>query len=253
MARTRKPSARKPSGWNKPKGEGGSSNARDLKQRVKTARGRKISSTNWLARQLNDPYVGLAKKEGYRCRSAFKLLEIDDKYRFLKPGGAVVDLGAAPGGWSQIAAIRTRAAEGYGRVVGLDLHEVEAIAGVTLFKKDFFDADAPDVLIEALGGVLADVVLSDMAAHATGHKQTDHIKIIDLAETALDFAMTILKPGGTFLCKVLRGGAEHDLLATLKQNFKTTKHIKPQASRADSAELFVLATGFKGKKPTKTE
>jgi len=247
MARTRKPSA-----WNKPKGEGGSSNARDLKQRVKTARGRKISSTNWLQRQLNDPYVGLAKKEGYRCRSAFKLLEIDDKHRFLKPGCAIVDLGSAPGGWSQIAAIRTNAAEGKGRVIGIDLHEVEAIAGVTLFKKDFFDQDAPQVLIEALGGVYADVVLSDMAAHATGHKQTDHIKIIDLAETALEFAMDILKPGGTFLCKVLRGGSEHDLLATMKQNFKTIKHIKPQASRADSAELFVLATGFKGKKSKQT-
>ena len=245
MARTRKPSA-----WNKPKADGdsGSSSARDLKQRVKTARGRKISSTNWLKRQLNDPYVSLAKKEGYRCRSAFKLLEIDDKYKFLKPGGAIVDLGAAPGGWSQIAAIRTKAAEGRGRVVAIDLHEVEAIAGVTLFKKDFFDEDAPKVLIDALGGVYADVVLSDMAAHATGHKQTDHIKIIDLAETALDFAMDILKPGGTFLCKVLRGGSEHQLLATLKKNFKTTKHIKPQASRADSAELFVLATEFKGKR-----
>jgi len=239
---------RKPSGWNKPKGGGTSSgSSRDLKQRVKTARGRKVSSTNWLQRQLNDPYVGRAKKEGYRCRSAFKLLEIDDKHKFLKPGCAVVDLGVAPGGWSQIAAIRTNAAEGKGRVVGIDLHEVEAIAGVTLFKKDFFDEDAPEVLIKALGGVYADVVLSDMAAHATGHKQTDHIKIIDLAETALDFAMTILKPGGTFLCKVLRGGSEHELLATLKQNFKTIRHIKPNASRADSAELFVLATGFKAK------
>lgn len=251
MARTRKPSARKPSGWNKPKadlgGEGGSSSARDLKQRVKTARGRKISSTNWLKRQLNDPYVGLAKKEGYRCRSAFKLLEIDDKYKFLKPGGAVVDLGAAPGGWSQIAAARTKADEGRGRVVAIDLHEVEAIAGVTLFKKDFFDEDAPEMLVAALGEACADVVLSDMAAHATGHKQTDHIKIIDLAETALDFAMEILKPGGTFMCKVLRGGSEHQLLATLKKNFKSIKHIKPQASRADSAELFVLATGFKSK------
>jgi len=246
---------RKPSGWNKPKSETATStsNARDLKKRVKTARGRKISSTNWLQRQLNDPYVGLAKKEGYRCRSAFKLLEIDNKYKFLKPGATIVDLGAAPGGWSQIAAIRSKATEGDGegdgKVVGIDLHEVEAIAGVTLFKKDFFDEDAPDVLIKALGGRLADVVLSDMAAHATGHKQTDHIKVIDLAETALDFAMQVLKPGGTFLCKVLRGGSEHDLLATMKANFKTTKHIKPQASRADSAELFVLAMGFTGKKP----
>ena len=239
---------RKPSGWNKPKSEGGVSNSRDLKKRVKTARGRKISSTNWLQRQLNDPYVGLAKKEGYRCRSAFKLLEIDDKYRFLKPGTTIVDLGSAPGGWAQIAAIRSQAAEGNGTVVGIDLHEVEAIAGVTLFKKDFFDEDAPDVLIEALGGELADVVLSDMAAHATGHKQTDHIKIIDLAETALDFTMNVLKPGGTFLCKVLRGGSEHDLLATMKRHFTTIKHIKPDASRADSAELFVLALGFHGKK-----
>lgn len=239
MARTRKPS-----GWNKQASDG-SNTARDLKQRVKTARGRKISSTNWLKRQLNDPYVGLAKKEGYRCRSAFKLLEIDDKYKFLKPGVAVVDLGAAPGGWSQVAARRTDAEQGKGRVVGIDLHEVEAIAGVTLFKKDFFDEDAPQILIDALGGVKADVVLSDMAAHATGHKQTDHLKIIDLAETALDFANDILKPGGVFLCKVLRGGSEHDFLQRLKAGFATTKHIKPQASRADSAELFVLATGFK--------
>ena len=244
---------RKPSGWNKPKGDGGVSNSRDLKKRVKTARGRKISSTNWLQRQLNDPYVGLAKKEGYRCRSAFKLLEIDDKYKFLKPGTTIVDLGSAPGGWAQIAAIRSQAAEGNGTVVGIDLHEVEAIAGVTLFKKDFFDEDAPGVLIEALGGELADVVLSDMAAHATGHKQTDHIKIIDLAETALEFAMNVLKPGGTFLCKVLRGGSEHDLLATMKRHFTTIKHIKPDASRADSAELFVLALGFNGKKTEQTD
>lgn len=237
--------SRKPSGWNKPAGEGANT-ARDLKQRVKTARGRKLSSTNWLKRQLNDPYVALAKKEGYRCRSAFKLLEIDDKFSFLKEGAAVVDLGAAPGGWSQVAARRTEAAGGKGRVVGIDLHEVEAIAGVTLFKKDFYDADAPQMLIEALGGVRADVVLSDMAAHATGHKQTDHLKIIDLAETALDFAEGILKPGGVFLCKVLRGGSEHEFLKRLKTRFATTRHIKPRASRADSAELFVLATGFRG-------
>ncbi len=243
---------RKPSGWNKSKGEAGDGNnsrtARDLKQRVKTARGRTVSSARWLARQLNDPYVGMAKKEGYRCRSAFKLSEIDDRFKFLKPGQAIVDLGAAPGGWSQVCARRADAAEGKGRIVGIDLHEVEAIAGVTLFKKDFFDEDAPQVLIDALGGVYADVVLSDMAAHATGHKQTDHLKIIDLAETALEFAMEILKPGGTFLCKVLRGGSEHELLAKLKKNFKSVKHIKPQASRADSAELFVLAQGFKGRK-----
>ena len=245
---------RKPSNWNKKKGDnagsGRASNA-DLKKRVKSARGRKISSTNWLKRQLNDPYVGLAKKEGYRCRSAFKLLEIDDKFRFLKPGGAVIDLGAAPGGWSQVAAKRTKSEEGRGRVVAIDLHEVEPIAGVTLFKKDFFDEDAPQVLTDALGGVRADVVLSDMAAHATGHKQTDHLKIIDLAETALEFAMQILKPGGTFLCKVLRGGSEHEFLANLKQNFKTIKHIKPQSSRADSAELFVLAQGFLSKNSKK--
>ncbi len=228
---------RKPSAWKAPKTE--------LKQRVKTARGRTVSSTSWLQRQLNDPYVQAAKKAGYRSRSAFKLSEIDDKYKFLKPGQAIVDLGSAPGGWSQVSAERTKAEQGKGRVVAIDLHHVDPIPGVTFFKKDFFDEDAPEMLIEALGGVLADAVISDMAAHASGHKHTDHLRIIDLAETALDFARQILKPGGTFLCKVLRGGSEHELLTQLKKSFKTVKHIKPNSSRADSAELFVLAMGFR--------
>ena len=234
---------RKPSGWNRP--ASGGPGGRELKKKVKTARGRTVSSTNWLKRQLNDPYVAAARREGYRSRSAFKLSEIDDRFKFLKPGGAIVDLGAAPGGWSQVAARRTKADEGRGRVVAIDLHEIEPIAGVTIFQKDFYDEDAPQVLIDALGGVRADAVISDMAAHATGHRQTDHIKIMDLAETALMFAREILKPGGVFLCKVLRGGTENELLATLKKDFRTVRHIKPSASRSDSAELFVLALGFR--------
>ncbi|HHI82881.1 MAG TPA: RlmE family RNA methyltransferase [Rhizobiales bacterium] len=234
---------RKPSGWNRP--ASGGPGGRELKKKVKTARGRTVSSTNWLKRQLNDPYVAAARREGYRSRSAFKLSEIDDRFKFLKPGGAIVDLGAAPGGWSQVAARRTKADEGRGRVVAIDLREIEPIAGVTIFQKDFYDEDAPQVLIDALGGVRADAVISDMAAHATGHRQTDHIKIMDLAETALMFAREILKPGGVFLCKVLRGGTENELLATLKKDFRTVRHIKPSASRSDSAELFVLALGFR--------
>ena len=240
MARTRKPARS-----NRP-GKGGPAR-RELKKKVRTARGRTVSSTNWLQRQLNDPYVAAARREGYRSRSAYKLIEIDDRFRFLKPGAAIVDLGAAPGGWSQVAARRTRADEGRGRVAAIDLHDIEPVAGVTFLKKDFYDDDAPQQLIEALGGSLADAVISDMAAHATGHRQTDHLKIIDLAETAMHFACQILKPGGVFLCKVLRGGTENRLLVRLKQDFEVVKHIKPGASRADSAELFVIATGFRGR------
>jgi 23S rRNA (uridine2552-2'-O)-methyltransferase len=187
-----------------------------------------------------------AKKLGYRSRSAFKLIEIDDKYEFLKPGGRIVDLGAAPGGWSQVAATRVKAEDGKGRVVAIDMHSMDPIPSVTIFKKDFYDEDAPKVLIEALGGGQADCVLSDMATHATGHKQTDHINIIALVEAGYYFAKTILKPGGTYLAKVLRGGTEGELLAALKKDFKTVRHVKPMASRDDSAELFVLATGFRG-------
>lgn len=217
-----------------------------LKVRVKTGKGRTVSQKNWLERQLNDPYVHEAKKLGYRSRAAFKLSEIDDKYKFLKPGGRVVDLGAAPGGWSQVSAQRVKSVEGKGKVIAIDMHGMDEIPGVVIFKKDFYDEDAPAVLIAALGGEKADVVLSDMASHATGHRQTDHINIIALVEAGYDFARQVLKPGGTYLAKVLRGGTEGQLLAMMKKDFATVRHVKPMASRDDSAELFVLATGFRG-------
>lgn len=217
-----------------------------LKVRVKTGKGRTVSQKNWLERQLNDPYVHEARKLGYRSRAAFKLSEIDDKYRFLKPGGLVVDLGAAPGGWSQVSAQRVKSVEGKGRVIAIDMHGMDELPGVTIFKKDFYDEDAPAVLIDALGGAKADVVLSDMASHATGHRQTDHINIIALVEAGYDFARQVLKPGGTYLAKVLRGGTENQLLSAMKKDFATVRHVKPMASRDDSAELFVLATGFRG-------
>jgi 23S rRNA (uridine2552-2'-O)-methyltransferase len=214
--------------------------------RVKTGKGRTVSQKLWLERQLNDPYVHEAKKLGYRSRAAFKLSEIDDKYKFLKPGGFVIDLGAAPGGWSQISAQRVKSVEGKGKVVAIDMHSMDEVPGVTFFKKDFYDTDAPTLLIEALGGGQADVVLSDMASHATGHRQTDHINIIALVEAGYDFARQVLKPGGAYLAKVLRGGTENQLLALMKKDFKIVRHVKPMASRDDSAELFVLATGFRG-------
>jgi 23S rRNA (uridine2552-2'-O)-methyltransferase len=216
-----------------------------LKVRVKTGKGRTVSQKNWLERQLNDPYVHEARKLGYRSRAAFKLIEIDDKYKFLKPGCFVVDLGAAPGGWSQVCAARVKSVEGKGRVVAIDMHGMDELAGVTIFKKDFYDEDAPEVLMQALGGK-ADVVLSDMASHATGHRQTDHINIIALVEAGYDFARHVLKPGGVYLAKVLRGGTEAQLLALMKKDFATVRHVKPMASRDESAELFVLATGFRG-------
>jgi len=219
--------------------------ARALKQRVKTARKRTASSQRWLERQLNDPYVALAKREGYRSRAAFKLLEIDDKYRLLKPGQRVVDLGAAPGGWAQVAAKRVGSAEGRGRVVGIDLLDIEPLPGVELIRLDFLDPAAPDRLTELLGGP-ADVVMSDMAANATGHRKTDHLRIVGLAEAAAEFARSVLAPGGAFLAKVLQGGTEGALLADLKRDFSTVRHVKPAASRSDSAELYVLATGFRG-------
>jgi 23S rRNA (uridine2552-2'-O)-methyltransferase len=223
----------------KPKGTG-------LKVRVKSAGTRTVAQKAWLERQLNDPYVHEAKRLGYRSRAAFKLIEIDDKYHFLKPGGRVVDLGAAPGGWSQVAVKRVKADEGRGRVVAIDMHGMEPIAAVNIFKKDFYDDDAPAVLVDALGGEKADVVLSDMAPHATGHRQTDHLQIIALAEAGYEFACEVLKPGGAYLAKVLRGGTEGQLLTMMKQRFSKVSHVKPLASRDDSAELFVLAMGFKG-------
>ena len=216
------------------------------KVRVKKKTGRSHSSNQWLKRQLNDPYVRKAHAEGYRSRAAYKLLEIDDKHKILKRGQRVVDLGAAPGGWSQIAADRVGTAKGQGKVVAIDLLEIEPINGVEFAQMDFNDQDAPEKLKAMLGGQ-ADVVLSDMAANATGHRQTDHLKIMALVEAAAEFAAEVLKPGGSFLAKVIQGGTEGTLLAMLKRDFAVVKHVKPAASRADSAELYVLATGFRGR------
>jgi 23S rRNA (uridine2552-2'-O)-methyltransferase len=223
------------------------SGRRELKVRVKSGKNRSLSSKLWLERQLNDPYVARAKREGYRSRAAFKLAEIDDKHRFLKPGARVVDLGAAPGGWSQVAAKRVRAGEGRGRVVAIDHLEMVPIAGVEFLQLDFFDPGAPEKL-KAILAEKADVVLSDMAANATGHRRTDHLKIMALVEVAAEFARDVLAPGGAFLAKVLQGGTEARLLANLKRDFTSIKHVKPAASRADSAELYLLATGFRGKR-----
>jgi 23S rRNA (uridine2552-2'-O)-methyltransferase len=218
---------------------------RPLAVRLKSKKKRTVSQKRWLERQLNDPYVARAKREGLRSRAAFKLLEIDDKYHLLKPGGRVVDLGAAPGGWSEIAAKRVGAADGKGAVVAIDLLEMAPIPGVAFRQIDFLDPTAPQLLNEMLGGG-ADVVLSDMAANATGHKKTDQLKIIALVEAAAEFAREVLRPGGSFLAKVLQGGTEGALLAQLKRDYATVRHIKPQASRADSSELYLLATGFRG-------
>ncbi len=226
------------------KGKGGV--PRTLHVKVKTAKRRTASSNRWLERQLNDPYVALSKKEGWRSRAAYKLIEIDDKYRLLKPGNRVVDLGCAPGGWCQVAADRVRSTDAAPRVVGIDYLEMATLPGAIFLQKDFLDEDAPAVLFAALGGEKADVVLSDMAAPATGHKKTDHLKIMHLCETAIDFARGVLKPGGHFLAKVLRGGTENELLADLKRDFAQVAHIKPPASRADSAELYVIAKGYRG-------
>ena len=243
---------------------------RDLKVRVRSHKGRTLASKLWLERQLNDPYVARARQEGLRSRAAFKLAEIDDKFRMLKLGAKVVDLGAAPGGWSQIAAQRVGASGGEaaltpspqggdgpaatpphkpaprnGRVVAVDILDMPAIPGVDFLRLDFLDPEAPDRLKALLGG-LADVVLSDMAANATGHRKTDHLRIMALAEAAAMFARDVLRTGGAFLCKVLQGGTEAELLADLKRDFATVKHVKPAASRSDSAELYVLASGFRG-------
>jgi 23S rRNA (uridine2552-2'-O)-methyltransferase len=212
---------------------------------VRTGGKRKLSSKLWLERQLNDPYVALAKREGYRSRAAFKLIEIDDKYRLLKPGMTVVDLGAAPGGWSQIAARRVGAADGKGKVIAIDLLEMPEIPGVQFAQLDFLDADAPEKLIAMLGG-RADAVLSDMAANTTGHRRTDQLRIVGLVEAAALFASEVLKPGGTFLAKVFQSGADAELLAQLKRDYAAVRHVKPASSRQDSSERYVLATGFRG-------
>lgn len=219
---------------------------RQMGVRLKTATGRTASSQRWLERQLNDPYVAAAKSEGWRSRAAFKLIEIDDKHRFLKPSQRVVDLGAAPGGWSQVAAKRSQATAGRGQVVAIDYLEFDPIPGVESVKLDFLDNAAPGRLKALLRDDGADVVLSDMAAPTTGHAGTDHLRIMALAEAALAFAVEVLAPGGTFLCKMFQGGSERDLLNELRRRFRVVRHVKPPASRSDSAELYVLATGFKG-------
>ena len=226
-------------------GSSGREGGRALKTRVKTARKRTLSSTLWLERQLNDPYVAKAKIDGYRSRAAYKILELQEKFKLFKPGGRIVDLGAAPGGWSQIAAREVKSREGKGRVIGIDLLEIEPIPGVEFKVMDFHDERAPDLLREWLGGP-ADGVMSDMAANATGHRKTDHLRIVGLAELAIEFACSVLAPGGFFLAKVLQGGSEGELLARLKKDFTTVRHLKPKASRADSAEMYVMATGFRG-------
>lgn len=237
--------ARTPSG-NTTSGRG----QRELKVKVKTARGRKLSSTRWLQRQLNDPYVKRARAEGYRGRAAFKIMELDDKFRFLVPGARVVDLGCAPGGWCQVAVARVNAlgektGKRQGRIIGIDLQEVEPIPGVELHQLDFLAEDADAQVKSWLGGK-ADVVMSDMAAAASGHKQTDHLRIMALCEAAAWFAFDVLEEGGTFVAKVLAGGAEAGLQTLLKQKFARVANVKPPASRADSSEKYVVATGFRG-------
>jgi len=237
----------------KGKGRSARTTGRNLTTRVKTAKGRKSSSTRWLQRQLNDPYVEEARKLGLRSRAAFKIIELDDRFHFFRPGQLVIDLGAAPGGWTQVAVDRINALGSgrgrHGKIVGIDLQEMEAIAGATLLTHDFMENDAPDLLKEALGGP-ADIVMSDMAASATGHSSTDHMRIMALLEVALDFARDVLAPDGVFLCKVLKGGAENELLANMKRDFRTVKHAKPPSSRQDSSESYVIAQGYRGDRTT---
>ena len=224
---------------------------RELRVRVKTAKGRKLSSTLWLERQLNDPYVIRARKEGFRGRAAYKILELDDKFGFLKPGARVVDLGCAPGGWCQVAvdrvnALGQRPTKPVGTILGVDLQEIEAISGADIYVLDFLSEEADGLVKGWLGG-RADVVMSDMAAASSGHKGTDHLRIIALCEAAAYFAFDVLEVGGTFVAKVLAGGAENELLALLKKSFTKVANVKPPASRSDSSEKFVVAMGFKGK------
>ena len=224
---------------------------RDLKVRVKSAKGRKIASTLWLERQLNDPYVQRAKREGYRGRAAYKIMELDDRYRFLLPGAKVVDLGCAPGGWCQVAVARVNAlgenkGKRIGSVLGIDIQDVEHVAGAEIHVLDFLEDDADVKVKDWLGGS-ADVVMSDMAPFSSGHKGADHIRIMALVEAALYFAIDVLEPGGTFVAKVLAGGAEADVMKMLRANFKKVFHVKPPSSRKDSSEKFVVATGFIGR------
>lgn len=216
---------------------------RDLTVNVKTAKYRKTSSTLWLRRQLNDPFVARAKAEGYRSRAAYKLIELDEKFQLIKPGSRIVDLGCAPGGWCQVA---IKKIGNQGKVIGIDYLAMDTVAGTQVLEMDFLDDDAPGKLKSLLNGK-ADLVLSDMAAPTTGHRATDHLRIVALAETALDFAMEVLEPGGNFVCKVFQGGAEGELLDLLKSNFSTIKHAKPKASRQQSAEMYVVGLDFHGK------
>jgi 23S rRNA (uridine2552-2'-O)-methyltransferase len=236
--------------WRKTPGNNSGRGQRDLRVKVKTARGRKLSSTLWLERQLNDPYVKRAQADGYRGRAAYKILELDDKFRFLVPGARVVDLGCAPGGWCQVAvkrinALGTRQGKKVGTILGVDLQEVESIPGAEIHVLDFMEDDA-DAKVKAWLNGPADVVMSDMAAASSGHKQTDHLRIIALCEAAAYFAFDVLTPGGTFVAKVLAGGAEGELQALLKQKFTKVINMKPPASRSNSSEKFVVATGFRG-------
>ena len=245
-----KPPTRTPGGHSSGKKVSGASKDPRFAERVKTAHKRSLSSTLWLQRQLNDPYVKRAKEEGWRSRAAYKLIEIDERHRLLKHGQVIADLGAAPGGWCQYAAKKTGSAMGgSGRVVGIDLLPVEPIPGVLLAEMDFTEADAPDRLRAMLGVAsgerAVDGVLSDMAANTTGHRKTDHLRIIGLTEMAIEFALEVLKPGGFFITKLFQGGETAQLITLLKQHFAVVKHVKPQASRADSAELYLLATGFR--------
>jgi 23S rRNA (uridine2552-2'-O)-methyltransferase len=234
-------------------GTGGRKSDRDLKIRLKTAKGRTTSSTKWLQRQLNDPYVARARAEGYRSRAAFKIKEMDEKHKLFKKGMRVVDLGAAPGGWSQVAARAVGSTDDNPLIVGIDYLEMDPIPGVILLQKDFTDDDAPDALIAAMGGHKADVVMSDMAWPTTGHRATDHLRIVHLIEIAADFAIQVLAPGGSFVAKVFQGGTEHELLHMLKRNFKSTFHAKPPSSRSGSAEAYLVAKGFKGSDPVDDE
>jgi 23S rRNA (uridine2552-2'-O)-methyltransferase len=236
----------------KGKGKGGSGGIgpsggqRLARTRLQSKKQRTQSSRQWLERQLNDPYVAAAKRAGFRSRAAYKLAEIDDRFHVLKPGRRVVDLGAAPGGWSQVAAERVRSVDGKGQVVAIDILPMEPVTGVEAIQLDFMDDTAPGRLTSMLRGGRADVVLSDMAAPGTGHARTDHLRILGLAEAALQFACEVLDEGGAFVCKVFQGGSERALLDALKRNFAAVRHVKPPASRAESAEMYVVATGFRG-------
>jgi 23S rRNA (uridine2552-2'-O)-methyltransferase len=227
-------------------GKTGAAGTRVLKTRVKKKSGLKDSSRRWLERHLNDPYVQRSKADGYRSRAAYKLIEIDDRHHLLKPGMLVIDLGAAPGGWCQVAAARVKSGAGSPQVVGIDYLGMDAVPGAAVLQMDFLDDAAPGRIVETLGGE-PDIVLSDMAAPTTGHRRTDHLRTMHLCEVAADFAISVLKPGGHFLAKTFQGGTESGLLDQLKRNFRSVHHVKPPASRDESVELYLLAKDFKGR------